>query len=183
MNHHLYKTPLKDRDLWFDGESTFRSTELLRYLRLYDVKHVDVITPIVEEFNKVAPPEQKISVKNACDKIQIEWKIPEEYLDLNLDKYIQEKFINSTQDLYKTNPKEWVERAQRLSQELEMYHERRLEDVLRVIVYIINTLTNTNSVWGVGRGSSVSSYVLYILGVHDVDSFTYDLDINDFLHE
>jgi DNA polymerase III alpha subunit len=38
-------------------------------------------------------------------------------------------------------------------------------------------------VWGIGRGSSVSSYVLYVLGVHDVDSYAYDLDIGDFLHD
>jgi DNA polymerase III alpha subunit len=53
--------------------------------------------------------------------------------------------------------------------------------ILRAITYVINTLQDKNIVWGVGRGSSVSSYVLYILGVHDVDSVKYNLDIADFL--
>jgi DNA polymerase III alpha subunit len=35
--------------------------------------------------------------------------------------------------------------------------------------------------WGVGRGSSVASYCLYILGVHKVDSIKYELDIHEFL--
>ena len=36
-------------------------------------------------------------------------------------------------------------------------------------------------IWGVGRGSSVASYVLYKLGVHRVDSMYYDLDPQEFL--
>ena len=39
-----------------------------------------------------------------------------------------------------------------------------------------------NSVlWGLGRGSSVASYVLYLLGVHRINSLYYDLDIKEFL--
>ncbi len=36
-------------------------------------------------------------------------------------------------------------------------------------------------IWGVGRGSSVASYVLYLIGIHKVDSMYYDLPINEFL--
>jgi DNA polymerase III alpha subunit len=36
-------------------------------------------------------------------------------------------------------------------------------------------------VWGVGRGSSVASYTLYLIGVHKIDSIKYELDINEFL--
>jgi DNA polymerase III alpha subunit len=42
-------------------------------------------------------------------------------------------------------------------------------------------MRDNNIVWGVGRGSSVSSYVLYLLGVHRVNSLYYDLDIHEFL--
>ena len=35
--------------------------------------------------------------------------------------------------------------------------------------------------WGLGRGSSVSSYVLYLLGVHRINSLYYDLPIEEFL--
>jgi DNA polymerase III alpha subunit len=38
-----------------------------------------------------------------------------------------------------------------------------------------------NIVWGVGRGSSVASYVLYLIGVHKINSMYYDLDIEEFL--
>jgi DNA polymerase III alpha subunit len=42
-------------------------------------------------------------------------------------------------------------------------------------------MRSNNIVWGVGRGSSVASYVLYLLGVHKVDSIKYGLDIREFL--
>jgi DNA polymerase III alpha subunit len=38
-----------------------------------------------------------------------------------------------------------------------------------------------NIVWGVGRGSSVASYVLFLIGTHKVDSVKYELDFNEFL--
>jgi DNA polymerase III alpha subunit len=49
------------------------------------------------------------------------------------------------------------------------------------MVYVIDTFKKNNVIWGVGRGSSVSSYILYLLEVHDVDSVMYDLDFNEFL--
>jgi DNA polymerase III alpha subunit len=36
-------------------------------------------------------------------------------------------------------------------------------------------------VWGVGRGSSVASYVLFLIGVHRIDSMKYNLDYKEFL--
>ena len=36
-------------------------------------------------------------------------------------------------------------------------------------------------IWGVGRGSSVSSYILYLIGVHRVNSLKFGFDIKDYL--
>ena len=54
-------------------------------------------------------------------------------------------------------------------------------DVLQFLKYMVDTLRENNIVWGVGRGSSVASYVLYLLGVHKVNSIKYDLDPTEFL--
>jgi len=62
-----------------------------------------------------------------------------------------------------------------------MYKERNLFPVLQLLIYIIDTMRKHKLVWGVGRGSSVSSYLLYILGIHKVDSYKYRLDITEFL--
>jgi DNA polymerase III alpha subunit len=83
---------------------------------------------------------------------------------------------------------EWVlgqcktaEELQRVGQELILYQERDLFDLLRFMKYLVDTLRKNNIVWGVGRGSSVASYILYLIGVHKIDSLYYDLDIAEFL--
>ena len=54
-------------------------------------------------------------------------------------------------------------------------------ELLHFMKYLVDTLRKNNVVWGVGRGSSVASYILYLIGVHKVDSIKYNLDINEFL--
>jgi DNA polymerase III alpha subunit len=46
--------------------------------------------------------------------------------------------------------------------------------------YIVDTLRANNIVWGVGRGSSVASYVLHLIGVHKIDSIKYSIPIEEF---
>lgn len=48
---------------------------------------------------------------------------------------------------------------------------------------LIDKLKSDNKVWGVGRGSSCASYILYLLGVHDIDSVLYDIDFREFSKE
>ena len=62
-----------------------------------------------------------------------------------------------------------------------MFEQRGLYPILQLLVYIIDIMRKNNLVWGVGRGSSVASYVLYLMGVHKVDSYKYSLDIKEFL--
>ena len=47
--------------------------------------------------------------------------------------------------------------------------------------YMIDTFRKNDIVWGVGRGSSVASYVLFLIGVHKTDSMLYELDVTEFL--
>jgi DNA polymerase III alpha subunit len=56
-----------------------------------------------------------------------------------------------------------------------------LFDVLKYLKYLVDVMTQNQLIWGVGRGSSVASFVLYKIGVHRVDSLYYDLDIKEFL--
>ena len=72
-------------------------------------------------------------------------------------------------------------RLDRVHMELRRFEEHGLLDVLRTLLYIINTLEEAGVPWGVGRGSSVASYILFLIGVHDVDSIEYDLDFDEFL--
>lgn len=70
---------------------------------------------------------------------------------------------------------------QRAGQELLMFQERDLFDLLRWLVYLVDVMRENRIVWGVGRGSSVASFVLYKLGVHRINSLHYDLDPHQFL--
>ena len=70
---------------------------------------------------------------------------------------------------------------QRCGQELLLYQERDLFDLLQYLKYLVDVMTENNIIWGVGRGSSVASYVLYKLGVHRIDSMFYNLDVHEFL--
>lgn len=70
---------------------------------------------------------------------------------------------------------------QRVGQELLLYQQHDLFDLLRYLKYLVDLMTHNRVIWGVGRGSSVASHVLYLLGVHRVDSMFYDLDIQEFL--
>ena len=96
------------------------------------------------------------------------WHMPEEYQQLDIAQYIL--------DQCKTDAE-----LQRCGQELLMYQERDLFDLLRFLKYLVDTMTEHQVIWGVGRGSSVASYVLYKLGVHRINSMFYDLDVGEFL--
>lgn len=69
----------------------------------------------------------------------------------------------------------------RVDQELTLFIQHGMFDLLFYLKYLVDTMNQNNVVWGVGRGSSVASYVLYLLGVHKIDSLKYNLDIHEFL--
>ena len=101
---------------------------------------------------------------------QSSWFLPDTYKDFDIAKYVI--------DLCKTDAE-----LQRVGEELIMYQERELFPLLRYMKYLVDTMRANNIVWGVGRGSSVASYVLYLLEVHRINSMYYDLQITDFLKE
>jgi hypothetical protein len=53
--------------------------------------------------------------------------------------------------------------------------------IVSAALYALFTMRENKIVWGVGRGSSVASYVLFLIGVHKINSIKYNLDINEFL--
>ena len=99
---------------------------------------------------------------------QSEWFMPDEYKNMNVIEYIV-KLTNTPQE-YK-----------RVDEELEEFKKRDMLDLLKYMIYLVDFMRSNNIVWGVGRGSSVASYVLYLIGVHRVNSIQYDLDWREFL--
>ena len=96
------------------------------------------------------------------------WFMPDHYRDMDIAKHVLESCRTQ-------------EQLQRAGQELLMFQERDLFDLLRYLKYLVDVMRENHVIWGVGRGSSVASYVLYLLGVHRIDSMYYDLDPAEFL--
>lgn len=107
-------------------------------------------------------PEQFHSIKTG------NWIMPESYKMMDIEDYIL-SLCDS------------IEEKDRVIMELRMFSDRGMYDLLRLLVYIVDHFRQHNYVWGVGRGSSVSSYCLFLIGIHKVDSLKYNLDIGEFL--
>lgn len=173
-------TQLSNRKLWYDGDSSFPSANLHNVIKQYEVKWVDQVTESIEEFNKRAPTSSKIQAKLELKTIQSDW-LPEVIAITTEDvlDFIMAKHAVITKGM---SEDEITSREIRLAKELHLFGQSSATGYLiRSIIHIVNELTKRKQVWGVGRGSSVSSYVLYVIGAHDVDSFAYDLDIHDFI--
>lgn len=96
------------------------------------------------------------------------WHMPEQYRSMDIAAHVL--------GLCSTEAE-----LQRCGKELLLYQERGLFDLLRFMVYMVDTMTEHKIISGVGRGSSVASYVLYKLQVHRIDSMYYNLDVEEFL--
>jgi DNA polymerase III alpha subunit len=112
--------------------------------------------------------EPRITQAEYDSQNQQNWHMPDEYKELCIAKHIL-GLCNTQSEL------------QRCGEELLLYQDRNLFNLLKYLNYLVDVMTENNIIWGVGRGSSVSSYVLYKLNVHKVDSMFYKLDVGEFL--
>jgi DNA polymerase III alpha subunit len=128
-------------------------------------KFPDIINPVPDllahKFHSCTVPE--FHAQN-----QKQWHMPDQYQQMDIAKYVV--------DLCESD----LER-QRVGQELLLFYDHGLFDLLKYLKYLVDTMRSNNIIWGVGRGSSVSSYVLYLIGVHRINSIYYDLDPKEFL--
>lgn len=97
------------------------------------------------------------------------WFVPLEYKEMDIEGFLIDRCPKENYD--------------RIVQELDLFHKNNMIPVLKTMKYIVDTLRQNNIVWGVGRGSSVASYVLFLLGVHKIDSVKYNLPIEEFFKE
>lgn len=115
-----------------------------------------------------APCGQETDVQEFHLTQQSNWYMPKEYKELDIAEHVL-SLCESEAEL------------QRCGQELLLYQERNLFDLLRYLKYLVDVMTENKIIWGVGRGSSVASYILYKLGVHRINSMFYNLDVHEFL--
>lgn len=96
------------------------------------------------------------------------WNYDAVYDKINLEEY----FLN----LCSTD-----EQRERVLYELNLFNEFNMNKLLRCMIWLVDFMEEKEIFWGLGRGSSVASYCLYLLGLHLIDSIKYDLNVHEFL--
>lgn len=109
-----------------------------------------------------------ISIKEFDIANQNKWFMPKEYENFDIAEYVLNQCSSDAE-------------LQRAGKELLLFQERNMFPLLKFLKYLVDTMRKNNVVWGVGRGSSVASFVLFLLGVHKINSLYYDIPIEEFL--
>ena len=102
--------------------------------------------------------------KENCDN----WHMPDKYYQINVLQWLLDKCQSD-------------EEKMRVQMEYDLFEKKQFIRVLQFLIYFIDTLRSNNMVWGVGRGSSVASFCLFLIGVHKINPMLYNLDITEFL--
>ena len=97
-----------------------------------------------------------------------DWHMPEKYYQINVLEWLLDKCQND-------------EEKNRVRMEYNLFEKKKFIKVLQFLIYFVDTLRSNNIVWGVGRGSSVASFCLFLIGVHKINPLLYNLDITEFL--
>ena len=149
----LYTDPAFDiSKLLFEDTEQYNNSIQTLALDLPKINTVP-IRPTVDEF----------------DKTNIEdWHMPKKYYEINVLQWLLEKCHND-------------EEKMRVQIEYDLFEKKKFVKVLQFLIYFVDTLRANNIVWGVGRGSSVASFCLFLIGVHKINPLLYNLDHTEFL--
>ena len=126
------------------------------------LKELGIDLPVIK-----TAPERPIPAefdKQNCDQ----WHMPESYYQINVLQWLLDKCQNDEEKL-------------RVQMEYDLFDKKKFIRVLQFLIYFVDTLRANNIVWGVGRGSSVASFCLFLIGVHKINPMLYNLDITEFL--
>lgn len=174
---------LKGRSVDAWGNVVFDQTGLIDLLMKGSDFGVDIVSEpsiSIQRFNDLCRefdhPEDSIKIYHEPDKTieewdeyhQSHWFTPEPFTSLDVHEWLLEKCSNE-------------EQRARVLLEWKLFEERHMEPVLRCLIYLVHHFRERGIVWGVGRGSSVASYCLFLIGIHKVDSLKFDLDPREFL--
>ena len=168
MNLDKYSNPIFNEQDLFDA---------LYQGHQFDVNDTMIVerTDGVKELEKqigfkfIEPYETHFEISDYDKACQSNWLMPDEYKNMDIETWLIEQ------------APPWDPNFTRVKEELEAYKARNMLDLLRWLKYFVDTCSKESVVWGIGRGSSVASYVLYIIGIHNIDPIKYNLDWQEFL--
>lgn len=168
MRLDKYSNPVFNEQDLFDAlykGHQFNVNDTMLVERTNDVKNLETQL----DFKFLNPYETHFEIRDYDSACQSNWNMPDEYKQLDIETWLFEQIPP------------WDPQHTRITEELEAYKARNMLNLLRWMKYFVDTCSKENIVWGVGRGSSVASYILYLIGVHSIDSIKYNLDWREFL--
>ena len=113
-------------------------------------------------------PEELLSFDKFHENCAKEWVFPVIYQQINVKTWLLDKCKTQHE-------------VDRVNEEYKLFEERNLIMLLRLFIFLVNYMRENKLIWGIGRGSAVSSFCLFLIGIHRVDSLKYNLNIKDFL--
>jgi len=162
------------------GNPIFNTQDIFKFLyqgKLTNLKDLTVdYTEDIEKLEQVAgftfsrfnDQLDSISIEDFDQALQSDWFMPTEYKEFDVEEWCLSRCTTEPQ-------------RERVYDEMEAYRNRKMIPLLQWTKHFVDTCNENGIVWGVGRGSSVASFVLYLLGVHQIDSVKYNLDWQEFL--
>lgn len=175
MTSELFE--LSDRIITADGRTLVEPAEVSKWL-LAGLSSKDItvpeLTPELKRLNQlIDEPIEPFAPR----PVSLDWSLPDSYKYMNLEEHlIGLASLVKHDELYE-------KRLVRLAAEIDLFISYGYSDLLRALCYVIDTFKQQGVIWGTGRGSSCSSYLLHLLGLHEVDSVMYDIPITDFIRE
>jgi DNA polymerase III alpha subunit len=126
------------------------------------LKELGIDLPVINTVPKRSSPTE--FDKQNCDN----WHMPDKYYQINVLQWLLDKCQND-------------EEKMRVQMEYDLFEKKNFIRVLQFLIYFVDTLRTNHIVWGVGRGSSVASFCLFLIGIHKINPMLYNLDITEFL--
>ncbi len=154
----LYRTGEIDPDLLAEPSGDVQAYNDL--CRLNDKP--EALLPLLEELE--ISPEEEHRIR------QDRWFIPLSYSNIDVWERLRAKCGNDRE-------------LARLEEERVEYEKRDLLPLLRLMIFLVDEFRHRKVVWGVGRGSSVASFALYLIGITKINPMQYGLSISEFLRD
>lgn len=96
------------------------------------------------------------------------WMTPEPWASLDLMAWCMDR-CGSEQEMA------------RAALEISEFQKRDMIGTIRHLAFCADTWRSNGIFWGVGRGSSVCSFVLYLMGINRINPLEHDLDLGEWL--